>query len=64
MNNMISSLFDYQRFDENKDLKKIIDRVSDKYGIGKHGLSDDELTLVNAAGSIESYKKDTVNNVL
>ncbi len=44
----LSLLFDYQRFEQNEELQKIIDRVNARFPTRK--LSDDEADLVAAAG--------------
>ena len=48
MDKMIKGLFDYQRFEENDKLARIIKMTEDKYS-GKE-LALDELEMVNAAG--------------
>ena len=47
MEKKLKKLFDYQRFEKNERLEKIIKETESRYG-GE--LSDDELSFVNAAG--------------
>ena len=47
MEKKLKNLFDYQRFEKNPRLQKIIDQSG---SLCKKELSDDELTFVNAAG--------------
>ena len=51
----LSTLFDYQRFEKNPELQKLIDDVENKYSVTK--LSDDELELLSAAGDIHAAVK-------
>lgn len=53
MENMLKKLFDYQKFEKNKNLGKMIKNVEDKYSAE---LSDESLSFVNAAGDIDSSK--------
>ena len=50
MEKKLKNLFDYQRFEKNERLEKIIKETESRYG-GE--LSDDDLSLVNAAGEAE-----------
>lgn len=43
----LKALFDYQRFEKNERLAKLIGKTESRYG---QQLSDDELGMVNAAG--------------
>ncbi len=47
MEKKLKKLFDYQRFEKNEKLEKLIRETESRYA-GE--LSDDDLTLVNAAG--------------
>lgn len=49
MENILKKLFDYQKFEKNENLEKIIKDSKDKYSTK---LSDDTLYYVNAAGDI------------
>ena len=49
MDEKMKKLFDYQRFENNSRLAKIIADTGSRYA---HELSDEELSLVNAAGEI------------
>ena len=51
MEKKLQQLFDFQKFEENAELAKIIDSVHARYGRRK--LSLDELEYVNAAGTSE-----------
>ena len=53
MEKKLKKLFDYQRFEKNERLEKIIKETESRYG-GE--LSDDDLSLVNAAGEINPGK--------
>lgn len=47
MENKLKKLFDYQRFEKKEKLEKLIDEAESRYSAE---LSDDDLSLVNAAG--------------
>lgn len=47
MEKKLKILFDYQRFEQNEKLEKLIHETESRYA---SGLSDDDLFLVNAAG--------------
>ena len=49
----LRSLMDYQRFVKNKHLACLIDEAEKRFN---EALSDDELSLVNAAGEINRGK--------
>ena len=53
----ISLLFDFHRFEQNKDLQAVIDAVHSRYTARK--LTDDEAEWVAAAGTPESSLKRT-----
>lgn len=50
MEKILQTLFDYQRFEKNARLEKLIGETEERYAAA---LSDDELGLVNAAGEFE-----------
>ncbi|MCI5512535.1 MAG: hypothetical protein MR471_00250 [Clostridia bacterium] len=52
--NMLSSLFDYQRFENDHVLQALIDETEKSYG-GE--ISDDELSQVSAAGEVIPTEK-------
>ncbi len=52
MDKKLKTLFDFQRFDGNRDLQDVIDSVHAKYA--KRELDLDELEMVNAAGDPDS----------
>ncbi len=51
MEKKIARLFDYQKYAANKDLADIISDVESRYSLDKVELSDDDLSLVSAAGN-------------
>ena len=53
MENVLRGLFEFQKFEENKDLQRVIDSVHARYS-GKRKLSLDEAEYVHAAGSAEA----------
>ena len=59
MGNKLSALFDFQKFDGNADLQRVIDSVHARYTVRE--LSMDEMEWVSAAGTPNrvSDKKDT-----
>lgn len=63
MNQKLRTLFDFQRFEKNPNLNRVIDDVESRYGLGQvssiRKLSDDELDMVIAAGipPLEQIKK-------
>lgn len=48
MSRTLKQLFDYQRFEENRDLRQVIDSVHARYA--KRELDLDEMNTVAAAG--------------
>ncbi len=48
MERKLKNLFDFQRFEGNSSLQAVINDVHARYALAE--LSDDELTMVNAAG--------------
>lgn len=52
MEKLLNRLFDYQKFENNPNLASVISAVENKYSITEERrlLSEDELTLVSAAG--------------
>ena len=51
MENKLRALFDYQKFEQNKDLQNVIDRVHARYRSSTaRMLDDDEADMVAAAG--------------
>lgn len=51
MENKLKNMFEYQRFQNNPRLAKIIADTESRYG---EALSDDDLFSVNAAGTADS----------
>ncbi len=52
MEKKIARLFDYQKYAANKDLADIISDVESRYSLDAVELSDDDLSLVSAAGDL------------
>ena len=56
MENKLKKMFEYQRFENNSRLAKLISETESRYGAE---ISDDDLFMVNAAGDIDiTDKKD------
>ena len=53
MDKILKKLFDYQRFERNKRLEKLISETESRYA---RDLSDEELAYVNAAGGPEAVQ--------
>ena len=53
MEKKLKKLFDFQRFEQNERLEKLIRETESRYA---KELSDDDLSLVNAAGEINPGK--------
>ena len=49
MGNNLSALFDFQKFEGNADLQRVIDSVHARYAVRE--LNIDEMEWVNAAGT-------------
>ena len=49
MERKLKALFEFQRFEKNAHLDKLISETENRYA---RKLSDDELTMVNAAGEL------------
>ena len=60
MENKLARLFDYQKFSPNDKLASIIADVESRYPSDIEVLSDDELGMLNAAGSVDALMKRTV----
>ncbi len=48
MERKLTKMFDYQKFEKNADLERLIDSVHSRYGIRE--LSMDDMEMVSAAG--------------
>ena len=46
----LKALFDFQKYEQNADLQKVIDRVHVRYNSKAQLLDDDDVEFVNAAG--------------
>ncbi len=59
MDGKLKALFDFQKFDGNRDLQDVIDSVHARYRVRELDL--DELEMVNAAGDANHlrHKKET-----
>lgn len=55
MSNTLKQLFDYQKFEGNPELQRVIDSVHNKYTARE--LTFEEMEMVNAAGSPELLNK-------
>lgn len=56
MEQKLKNLFDFQKFEKNSRLQKIIDDSINRYE--SFELSDDDLSFVNAAGTAVPRKKN------
>lgn len=54
MENKLKKLFDYQRFEQNDKLEKLIHETESRYA---KELSEEDLSLVSAAGEIKEERK-------
>ena len=57
MEKKLRALFDFQKYEQNEDLQKVIDRVHARYSGRARMLSDDEADLVAAAGMPDTAMK-------
>ena len=58
MERKLRALFDYQKFEQNKDLQNVIDRVHARYRSSTaRMLDDDEADMVAAAGMPDTAMK-------
>ena len=55
MENMMKRLFDYQRFENNPRIAKMIGEAENRFA---QALSDDELAFVNAAGETDTLNAE------
>ncbi len=56
MESKLSRLFDYQKFEPNSKLDKLIKDVESRYSLDDMMMSDDELDMVNAAGTPDAVR--------
>ena len=56
MDNLLKNLFEYQKFEEQPELQRIIDGVHTRYAMKE--LTADDLEYVAAAGSSDIYRKN------
>ena len=54
----LSSLFDYQRFERNKDLQRIINDVERRYDAGAVLLTESELSFAAGGKTIDKIKTE------
>ena len=54
MEKKLKKLFDYQRFEQNAKLEKLIQETESRYA---KELSEEDLSLVSAAGEIKEERK-------
>jgi hypothetical protein len=59
MENKLARLFDYQKYEPNSKLAAIINDVESRYPSDIEVLSDDELGMLNAAGTVDTFLKNT-----
>lgn len=59
MEKKLKKLFDYQRFEQNKKLEKLIYETESRYA---SRLSDDDLSFVNAAGELVTHGAINIKN--
>lgn len=59
MERKLKSLFDYQKFEKNSRLEKLISETENRYA---RELSDDDLSFVNAAGDFNMNNGVITNN--
>ncbi len=55
--NKLSNLFDYQRFERNKDLQRIINNVQERYDTGAVLLSEAELSFAAGGKTLDKIQK-------
>lgn len=55
MENRLNKLFEFQKFENNSRLAKLIQETESRYG---SALSDDDLDIVSAAGEIPVQNED------
>ena len=58
MERKLKALFDFQKYEQNADLQKIIDQVHARYNSRAQLLEDDDVEFVNAAGVQDSGMKE------
>ena len=51
-------LFDYQRFEKNKELNRIINKVEDKYLEDFSYVEEESLVFVSAGKNVENYPEN------
>jgi len=62
MERRLKNLFDYQRFENNPRLARLIDETEQRYVIT--AIDDEDLELVSAAGVTDNPSKEAVNELL
>ncbi len=65
MENTLKTLFDFQRFESNDRLSKLIEATESKYMSNMTALSDDDLSMISAAGktTVDSRRsRDNLDN--
>lgn len=55
--NKLTSLFDYQRFERNKDLQRVINNVQERYDTGAVLLSETELSFAAGGKTLDKMPK-------
>ena len=59
MEGKLKALFDYQKFEPNSKLDKLIKDVESRYSLDDMMMSDDELGMLNAAGNVDTLMQRT-----
>ena len=54
--NKLTSLFDYQRFERNKDLQRVINNVEKRYDTGAVLLTEAELSFAAGGKTLDKIK--------
>ncbi|MBR4500995.1 MAG: hypothetical protein IKP22_03800 [Clostridia bacterium] len=60
MERKLKALFDFQAFEQNRDLQAVIDSVHARYAVRRE-LDMDEADMVNAAGDPHIFQKKKEN---
>ena len=58
MESKLARMFDYQKYEANSRLARIIKDVESRYSDGLEVMSDDELGMLNAAGNVDIMNID------
>ena len=61
MERKLKALFDFQAFEQNRDLQDVIDSVHARYNTVRREIDLDDADLVNAAGTPHIFQKKKEN---